>query len=182
MSTNGVAMLSLEMQKRFWGYVDVRGLGECWEWVGGRVRGYGLFNVGRGSSIRASRLAYLLANGIEPKSFGLCVLHRCDNPPCCNPAHLFAGTHKDNMADKMAKGRGNQAKGQDNGKARLTDADVADVRIGFFIKGQSLGDLAERYGIKIQHIRQIVSGRRWSHLPLDIDALRCEAHRRELRF
>jgi HNH endonuclease len=74
----------------------------CIEWTKFRLRGYGLQKF-RGKTRLAHRVAWMLANGEIPD--GLCVLHRCDNPPCVNVDHLFLGTHADNVADKMAKGR-----------------------------------------------------------------------------
>lgn len=83
----------------FWAKVDRRGPDECWEWTTGRERyGYGHSVLGT-----ASRVAWELTNGPIPD--GQRVLHSCDNPPCCNPRHLFLGTQLDNVRDMMAKGR-----------------------------------------------------------------------------
>ena len=76
---------------------------QCWPWTGPTLRdGYGQFNVG-GTSYRAHRVAWELTNGPIPD--GLEVLHACDNPPCCNPAHLSVGTHAENVADAKRKGK-----------------------------------------------------------------------------
>lgn len=91
--------------ERFWEKVDRRSPDECWPWLG-RARtsfGYGAFAIGRDRANRAHRIAWELTNG--PVPVGLSALHRCDNPPCCNPAHLFLGTQADNIADMVAKGR-----------------------------------------------------------------------------
>lgn len=87
----------------FWAKVAVLDPpGTCWPWRGGCDRaGYGWF-IYRSKQYRAHRLAFQFANA-DPGD--LHVLHRCDNPPCCNPAHLFLGTQADNNADMMAKGR-----------------------------------------------------------------------------
>lgn len=94
-----------ERQRRFWARVDKRGPDECWPWVGPTDRvGYGAYCfISHEGPIPAHRIAYGLANGGIPD--GLHVLHKCDNRPCCNPAHLYTGTHTDNMADMRMRGR-----------------------------------------------------------------------------
>lgn len=83
----------------------------CWEYQAARSpRGYGTIGV-MGKTRRAHRVAWELANGPIPE--GLLVCHHCDNPPCCNPAHLFLGTDKDNVADMRAKGRGRALSGEE---------------------------------------------------------------------
>ena len=87
---------------RFWEKV-AKGEG-CWEWQGARdPHGYGRFQVVTGTTQKANRFAYELTNGPVPT--GLYVLHHCDNPPCVNPAHLYAGTQRDNVRDMVARGR-----------------------------------------------------------------------------
>ena len=88
---------------RFWSKVIRQENDRCWEWQAGKlVDGYGVFYVSK-KSIKAHRIAYLLHYRENPGTF--CVLHTCDNPSCCNPAHLFLGTELDNVADRHAKRR-----------------------------------------------------------------------------
>ena len=91
-------------QDRFYKNVSVRGDDECWPWIGVRLRaGYGQFNH-RYTRIVASRVAWELANQ-RTIPHGLFACHSCDNPPCCNPRHIWLGTASDNVRDMVAKGR-----------------------------------------------------------------------------
>lgn len=103
-SDNGPVALLGKVAKNanlFWQHVKVGDPSECWLWTGSKHKqGYGLYGAG---PRRAHRIAWTLIHGEIPP--GLQVLHRCDNPPCVNPAHLFLGTDKDNHQDKAAKGR-----------------------------------------------------------------------------
>lgn len=95
-----------DTKKRFLMFVKV--VGECWEWQGGkRGRGYGSFKF-NGKDMIASRVAWLIFRGEIPPGnghHGTCVLHKCDNPPCVNPDHLFLGSNRDNAIDAAKKGR-----------------------------------------------------------------------------
>ena len=95
---------STALADRFWEKVERRGDDECWPWQASCNRdGYGKFKVG-GTVMNASRIALELATGVRlyPDQVAM---HSCDNRPCCNPAHLAAGSHRDNLADMVQKGR-----------------------------------------------------------------------------
>jgi hypothetical protein len=132
----------------------------CIEFTGARTEcGYGRIGVGsRGQGYeRTHRVAWELANGPIPAEIEVC--HTCDNPPCCNVDHLFLGTHTDNVRDMWSKGRqaGQIPTGEQHPDARLTDAQVADLRA----LAPQLGNYAElgrRYGISKQHARALVLG------------------------
>lgn len=139
---------------RFWAKVE-RGP-ECWLWRGFLDKnGYGKFN-----KEWAHRVAYKLGNG--PITDGLLVLHRCDNPPCVNPAHLFLGTYLDNSLDIKRKGRGNI--GAKHGLAKLTDEAVTEIRRRYADEKATQSELAAEFGVVRTCISLIVTGRAWRHL------------------
>lgn len=129
----------------------------CHEWQGHRNPwGYGQIGVD-GALKLTHRLAWEIANG--PITEGLLVCHRCDNPPCCNPMHLFLGTHEDNAVDMVTKGRGVSPKGIGNGRAKLTDDAITQIRalsrLGLMNK-----EIAAMYGVHPTYVSRIVRGLR----------------------
>jgi len=153
---------------RFWRKVARGADDECWPWLGKpNEKGYGRFGVRR-KVVMAHQFAYVLANGALAEEH--CALHRCDNPICCNPAHLFAGTIADNNRDMWAKGRGKITHQRsrttfspeffrDNGhpRAKLTPGDVAELRL-LRSDGWKLRDLAARYGISMTQVSKTARG------------------------
>jgi hypothetical protein len=128
----------------------------CWEWQRFRNdKGYGQTTY-RGRLWLAHRAAWAQRHGDIPN--GIKVLHRCDNPACVNPAHLFLGTQADNIADCVAKGR-NQS-GQTNGHAKLTDDQVLEIRTIDW-KGATRKQIAARYGVSRATISHILLGTHW---------------------
>lgn len=147
------------LAERFWPKVSVRGPDECWEWQAGKGRfGYGRIGLGGKSkpTVGAHRVSWELAFGKIPDGF--CVLHRCDNPPCVNPRHLFIGSHADNHADRDAKGRG--PSGERNGRAKLTTQKVSAVRQA---RG-SVSDICKKHGVTRFQVWAIKSGRQWTQV------------------
>lgn len=151
-----VAARTRPLAERFWEKVDVRGPNECWPWKAGiHPQGYGTFSF-EGRLHIASRIAWILTRGPIPGK--LQVLHHCDNPPCCNPDCLFLGTVADNMRDRDLKGRRTPLRGTANPLAKLTDAQVAELRELYAAGAGSQRTLAERFGIAQVHVGRIVRG------------------------
>ena len=127
---------------------------DCWEFTGCRLRGYGQLGV-EGVPKLTHRIAWEEAHGPIPD--GLWVLHHCDNPPCCNPAHLYLGTHADNMRDMAERGRdpGGCYFGEMNAKAKLTTAEVAEVR-ALAAGGVTQREIAIRFGVTQAGVSLIV--------------------------
>jgi len=117
-----------------WNKVDIRGSGECWPWTGYTSNGRGRMDLLGKKGIYAPRIAYISAVPYAP--IGLhavgrndLVLHKCDNSLCCNPDHLYIGSHDQNMKDKVERNRCPDFKGHKGPRAKLTEDDVRDVRL-----------------------------------------------------
>lgn len=133
--------------------------GDCWEWQGYRDgRGYGRFQA-FGRVYLAHRIAIAWIGKVDPGQNLVC--HRCDNPPCCNPSHLFVGSHADNAADASAKGRVVPSRGEASGKAKLTAVQAAEILQDKF---STNAELARKYGVTASHISHMKSGVRWAHV------------------
>jgi len=134
----------------------------CWLWTGyNRQDGYGAFSVGKGMPV-AHRVSYELFIGPIPK--GLHILHKCDNPSCVRPDHLSIGTHLDNMADKTRKGRQARLKGMRNGRAKLTENQIYEIRDRYILGDVTVSQLAREYGVSRTTVRRIVTYQLWRHI------------------
>jgi hypothetical protein len=151
------------------------GSGQCLVWTGAvNEDGYGLVGY-QGRGYAAHRLAWILAHG--PIPIGQCVLHRCDNPPCVRPDHLWLGTHADNMADMRRKGRRrgisaiprsgewNRPRGEANHAHKLTVQQVIRLRSAWS-GGASKRHLAIEFGVSRPTVKEIVEGRTWRDVAL----------------
>ncbi len=147
--------------ERFTSKFEKRGPDECWPWTAGtNAGGYGWFGF-NGRTRLAHRVSWTLNIGEIPE--GLHVLHRCDNRPCVNPAHLFLGTQLDNVADRVAKGRsgGGSLCGEDHPRVKLTAEKVAEIRARYVPRVVTQEFLAKEYGVTRGNIHAIVSGKTW---------------------
>lgn len=145
--------------ERLWPRVDKSGgPNACWPWTGCTVPwGHGRIAETRGKPVQTHRVAWEDTYGAIPE--GMQVLHSCDNPPCCNPKHLFLGTNAMNRADSVAKRRHQHGAGHWN--AKLTPAQVRRIRAS----SRPYAELAEKYDVHEQTIYRIRSGVRWKELP-----------------
>ncbi len=154
----------------FWAKVEKRdGPNGCWVWTGARSHGYGTL----GARGKAHRHSYELANGPIPA--GLDILHSCDNPPCVNPAHLRAGTAKDNARDAKERGRLVIPVGEHNGKSKLTRDAVIEIRN----TPATAREMAEKFNVAVVTVHGIRAGHTWAECGnIDSAALRAVDRRK----
>lgn len=183
-------VMDSESTARFWSKVDRCAPDECWPWKYGSTGMYGHFKAG-GRSVGSHRLAYFLHHGNWPT---MLICHRCDNPPCCNPAHLFEGTSKDNSADCVAKGRIARlfaekhwsrkhpdliSRGDQIGGSIFTTEQVQEIFRLYLAGNETHQSIADKMNAQRETISIILRGRNWKHLNPDPDRLReiSRAHR-----
>ena len=156
---------------RFWAKVDVRGPDECWPWIAGKTnQGYGTFHIECGD-YKSHRVSMAI-DGRSPGA--LIARHRCDNPPCCNPAHLETGTPADNARDRDKRGRGATgdrcgsrakpeclARGEMVNTAKLTAADIPAIRADT----RAHRTIAADYGVAHATIGAVKRRKMWPHIP-----------------
>lgn len=143
---------------RFWSRVKVLRPNQCWEWQekSRNEHDYGIFRPTKHSGVvKAHRFAWAAVNG-DLKD-GIVIRHKCDNPPCCNPAHLEDGTQIDNISDAVSRRRNRRG---GNGHSRLTLEDVTTIR-ELKQRGIKNDEIARRFGISQPYVSMILNGKRW---------------------
>jgi hypothetical protein len=160
--------LKRDANERFWSKVKTAGPNDCWEWQGSRDQcGYAMFWLGE-RTLHATR-AYFIMMGIEMTE-NVVVCHKCDNPNCVNPNHLFLGTTKDNVDDKIRKGRasfqtGKPHKPYHRAFSKLNDDMVREIReIQRRGKKGDLMNYAKSHGISPRTIYHVTCGGGWKHI------------------
>ena len=153
--------------QRFWKYVDISGGSDaCWPWLGyiNKITGYGQFNIKPGVHSTSHRIAYSLSGEETLQDKDDLVLHRCDNRPCCNPAHLHIGSALANAHEMILRGRAYhppRLKGEDSPDSKLMNADVRMIR-QLHQTGTPGTVLAKQFGVGRTTIGRIISGRSYS--------------------
>jgi|SRR3990172_11883214 len=148
--------------KLFWRHVNKTET--CWIWNGSKNnRGYGQFNLRKSSGektiVLAHRFSYEIENG--PIPFKLCILHKCDNPPCVRPDHLFLGSQVDNAIDMINKGRGNKVNGIRNANSKLTTEKVIKLR-SLYDQGVKVSVLCKMFGVSHNTASKVAQRRWWN--------------------
>lgn len=154
----------IDDQERFWSKVDRGGPDECWEWTAVRhPSGYGKIKV-NGKFEYAHRVAWALENNPPGDDF---TLHKCDNPPCVNPAHLYLGDKSDNMRDLWERGDPpiptppETPSGTDNPAAKLNYNLAEEIRERYESESISQAELGQKYGVCQQTVGRVVRGEEW---------------------
>jgi len=156
------------IEKRFWSKVRKEpGAKACWEWTASKRHGYGNFGVGSRSDgtrtvMSAPRVSWIMTYGDIPDR--LWVLHKCDNPACVRPNHLFLGTHGHNMKDMATKNRRKGPLGQSHPDAKLTDDQVKEIRTRYSREAANGKLLASEYGVSNVMIYRIAKRLNWRHI------------------
>lgn len=161
--------MTFDLPQRFWDKVRKGAPNECWEWIGGRHgKCYGQFRY----EGRVHKVPRLVLRSLGHDMTDLLAMHSCDNPPCCNPNHLSPGTHQENQADSVRKGRRNGLVGDRATFKKLTEARVRRLReefdalpaTGKYKADGASKQLAAGYGITYENMMMIVRRKTWRHI------------------
>lgn len=148
------------VETKFWDRTEAAENG-CIEWTGPcNEGGYGRVCLNKNTRVFAHRLAYEIDRGTIPE--GMCVLHVCDNPPCCNIDHLQLGTKAEN--NRQAAERGRMQRGSRRYNAKLTEEDVVEFKARYAAGGVSQHELAREYGVSAMAINNAILRKRWQHV------------------
>lgn len=156
--------LTYDFLDRFFYFVDDIGdESSCWNWMGSKDGGgYGIFICKEYGREKAHRLMYMETYGEIPEGMYIC--HTCDNPSCVNPSHLFLGTNQDNIDDKVLKDRQSRLFGKNNGRSKLSEMDVINMRKDYKSGNYSYRDLVKKYNIGQTQVARIIKKESWSWL------------------
>ena len=149
----------------FWSRVSKKSDSECWQWTGEHTSlGYGRVSIGSAKTRRrivATRVSYFLHYGIDPKEKFVC--HKCDNPPCVNPLHLFLGTSKQNMQDAKRKNRTLKGARHPRPNAVISPEIVREIR-SRKAQGEHVDKIADRFNVSVSSVYKVCGNLRWQHI------------------
>jgi hypothetical protein len=147
------------IQEKFWSKVTLSGSNDCWLWIGDKdPDGYGRIRSGT-TRIRAHRVSYELFIGAIDKNLVIC--HKCDNPSCVNPKHLWMGTTQENTSDMVSKER--HAYGERNGQSKLTKKQVDEIKKIYGTGQYTLKEIGKIFGVTYAMVHLIVKNKNWKH-------------------
>lgn len=155
------------LEDRFWSKVEKRGEDECWYWQGSLTNGYGTLTRrdenGKYIHMGAHRASYIIHYGEPQEGYDIC--HKCDHPNCVNPAHLWAGTAKDNTQDMLRKGRCHSQRGEACGRHKLKTEQIYEIW-RLLKEGLTHREIAGRFGISDAYVSLLRHHKHWRNLQM----------------